>query len=990
MKNLFLIVLFSAASSFLFSQNHALDSVKNPGEILWFHTVSGTAVDALSPVLTPDENILWLKYKTAGVPDSELFCYSPDGDTIWTRQFPDRIETEPMVVPQTGWIMLASSRLLCLNADGSERWSMNMPAPMNQSPAIDTSLNLYIAAGTKLISYDSAGVFRWEYNSPVGEISTPLSVSRTGVVYFGTEFDKLIAVQNTGTPLFINNLFGYVRGAPTIDFDGTIYMSTSNVNTNQSKIEVFNPDGSFVWEMTFYEPNPSAVIIGDSNFIYVRTMNFWGGGFGELYKINKTVPSVQWNFPYGPGVSGAWDPSLSQDGTIYLALAGNLQGRFVAIDNQGNIKWELNPMLATGIDMSPMYHVIIGKEGNVYAVGKLDFDSTFLIAIEAPDAILANTAWPMYKHDQHFTALASNIINPQPNLVADQLLIDFGYLDPGNSSMRQLAIYNTGNLPLTLDWLLESEVFDLEISKAQINNNYTGEIIEAGDSLCFDIGFSPVDTAMYSDTLFLMSNDPDQPLTQIALKGKSTIEGEIKWKIQLSDHLTGPAIDDFGNVYIAGDNKVWRIRPSGTIDWQYEPKHRHDRSDYANITIAHNNRFIYLPWGQTILAIDSAGNEQWNFDPPANDRLYPVSVNEAGHLFFSESSMNGGGHVYCLNQQGEELWNNNIGYFLGYPPAIDLNGNIVSGGNLGSLAKIFSLDNTTGNTNWEKAFFPTSPASIGFNNGIYFGGRWGSMGNYLPKVRAYTASGTLNWEFSITDEFYEISSSIVCHPNRSLIFATSDFFFYGNGTICALDDEGSLLWEKQYDARIFATPAIADNGLIYFGSEDGYFYALYPDGSEKWSLNTESEIYTSPAIESDGTIYFTTEDGFLYAVYGENGGLAHSPWPMMQHDPKHTSAADSLSVFIREAEYPSSGLNNLSATPNPFNHKTTIQWSANYAVEAKIRVFDLDGNLILSQNVACKNGVNQYVWDGSDAEPGVYICTLLCDKKSSRIKVVKF
>ncbi len=1000
MKNVFVLFLILANTSAIFPQSQTLNSGKDPGEILWYHTVSGIAVEASNPVITPDGNIIWVKYKSAGVPVSEIFCFTPAGDTLWWQSFPDRFKSDPMIIPQTGWIIIANStnnnRLLCLNPDGSERWSTNMATPLSQSPVIDTLFNIYLAAQAKLISYDSAGVYRWTYNSPAGEIITPLSVSTTGVIYFGTEFDKLIAVQSSGNQIFLNNLFGYVRGTPTIDLDGTIFISSSNINTNQSKIEVFNPDGSFVWEMTFNEPNPSSVIIGDSNFIYVRTMNFWGGGFGKLYKINKIDQAVEWYYSYGPNVGGAWDPTLTADGTIYITLANGFSGnagRFLAIDNQGNLKWELDLLSATGMDMSPMYHITPGKNGNIYTIGIADYDTTCLIAIEAPDAILANSAWPMYKHDEHYTSLASNISLPQPDIVTDKVLIDFGYVEPGNSSNQLLTVFNTGNLPLSLDWILESTVFGLEIIRGVNKTRHTSEIIQPGDSLMFDISFSPVDTCMYSDTLFLMSNDPDQPVHQVALKGKSTIEGEVKWNIHLSNHLTGPAVDDYGNVYVAGSYKIWRIRPTGQIDWEYEPVGRNSRSDYTNITISHNNRFLYLPWGKTMLALDTAGNELWNFDPPANDWLYPAATNKAGQLFFSESFMNGGGHLYCLNDQGDELWNNDIGYDLGYPPAIEKNGNIVSGANFGSQGKVFCLDKTKGLTQWEHPFMPTGPASIGYGNLIYIGGRWGNLGNYLPKVRAYNASGALQWEFNIANEISEVSSSIISHPNGTLIFATMDFY-YSNGTICALDGEGNFLWENLYDNTISATPAIAANGLIYFGCMDGNFYALYPDGSEKWELNTGSEIITSPVIHSNGIIYFTTEDGSLFAVYGENGGLAHSPWPMIQRDPKHTSSADSLPVFINEPLYPSPVFNKLTALPNPFMRNTTIRWELDYPAEVLIRIADLAGKEIISKKVFCKAGINRYTWngfaaEGKEAKPGVYVCRLQTNKKTAWIKLIK-
>ncbi len=1001
MKTLIILILILSTTYISFSQNNALVSEKEPGEILWYHSVYGSAVKASNPVLTSEENIIWVKYKWAGVPNSEIFCFNPEGDTIWSKQFSERFEFDPMIIPQLGWIIIGSSsyysKLFCLNPNGTERWNKPIPDELTQPPVTDTLFNIYIAVGTKLISYDSAGVFRWEYDSPVGEISTPLSVSQEGVIYFGTEWDKLVAVRSTGNEVSINDLFGYVRGTPTIDLNGTIYMSTSNIEINKSKIEAFNPDGSFIWEMTFNEPNPSAVIIGDSNYIYVRTMNFWGGGYGKLYKIDKTNQSVTWNFPYGPGVEGAWDPTLSINGAIYLSVAkffSTSTGKYYAIDEDGNVIWELDPIAVTGIEMDIKSHMLIGDNGNIYAVTKSENDTTYLLAIEDTAAIIANTAWPMYKHDQHYSSLASNIVLPQPNIFIDKLTIDFGFIEPGNSSNDLLTIHNIGNLPLDLEWILDSDVFGIEMISEKVNANCKSTTIPPGDSILFNVTFSPADTTISTDTVFVFSNDPDQPIVNVILKGKSTIEGEIKWKLQLStSSLSAPALDDFGNIYVAGTNKVWRIQPSGEIKWEYEPESENLRSDYTNITISHNNQLIFMPWGLEIISIDSSGIWQWSFNPPSNEWVYPLAINKAKQLFFSESNMyGGGGHLYCLNeQQGNEIWNYNAVYELLFPPAIEENGNIITEGIAGDNGKIFSTFNS-GELNWKEYFLPSSPASIGFENMIYIGGVW-AIPYHLPMVRSYNQAGLLNWEFYLTNENERVTSSIVTHPDGTLIFATSNFM-YENGAVYAIDSEGNYIWKRQFNREIYSTPAVAKNGLICFGCDNGNFYVLHPDGSERWNINTESELATSPVINNNGMIYFTTESGYLYAVYGKNGGLANSPWPMVQHDPKHTSAADSLSVFIDEKGIQPISLKKMFAVPNPFDDNTIVKWSLNNRTEVKIMIFDLLGTEIISHKLSCIEGINFFVWDGTgkngrEVKSGVYICTLLTCDETSCIKLIK-
>ena len=88
-------------------------------------------------------------------------------------------------------------------------------------------------------------------------------------------------------------------------------------------------------------------------------------------------------------------------------------------------------------------------------------------------------------------------------------------------------------------------------------------------------------------------------------------------------------------------------------------------------------------------------------------------------------------------------------------------------------------------------------------------------------------------------------------------------FIFGN---IFAQTPGTVIWEFQASGEINSSPAIDDNGIIYFGSSDSSMYAVYPDGTQKWKYRTEGEIYSSPAIGNDGTIYFGSYDSCFYAL----------------------------------------------------------------------------------------------------------------------------
>ena len=89
---------------------------------------------------------------------------------------------------------------------------------------------------------------------------------------------------------------------------------------------------------------------------------------------------------------------------------------------------------------------------------------------------------------------------------------------------------------------------------------------------------------------------------------------------------------------------------------------------------------------------------------------------------------------------------------------------------------------------------------------------------------------------------------------------------------------GGVKWAYAVGDAIRSSPAIAEDGTIYVGSNDGNLYAINPDGTYKWSYPIGGNVYSSPAIAADGTVYIGSWresgscTGAVYAIY-PNGTL---------------------------------------------------------------------------------------------------------------------
>jgi outer membrane protein assembly factor BamB len=81
---------------------------------------------------------------------------------------------------------------------------------------------------------------------------------------------------------------------------------------------------------------------------------------------------------------------------------------------------------------------------------------------------------------------------------------------------------------------------------------------------------------------------------------------------------------------------------------------------------------------------------------------------------------------------------------------------------------------------------------------------------------------------------------------------------------CLATADGSPIWSFAPGSGLFrATPAVDAEGNVYAGTKDNaasVFYAIKADGSGLlWSNPVGADLYSSPALGDDGAIYFASE-----------------------------------------------------------------------------------------------------------------------------------
>ena len=135
------------------------------------------------------------------------------------------------------------------------------------------------------------------------------------------------------------------------------------------------------------------------------------------------------------------------------------------------------------------------------------------------------------------------------------------------------------------------------------------------------------------------------------------------------------------------------------------------------------------------------------------------------------------------------------------------------------------------------------------------------------ELYAINPDGTFGWSYKVN--FYQPPS---VGPEGTLYVPN-----HGGHYLYALNPDGSRKWTFYTPKYIDCSPALADDGTIYLGTDDDVLHALNPDGSLKWTFYFQESGAAAkyPSLAGDGTIYMSNYPSKFYAI-NSNGTLRWS------------------------------------------------------------------------------------------------------------------
>lgn len=317
--------------------------------------------------------------------------------------------------------------------------------------------------------------------------------------------------------------------------------------------------------------------------------------------------------------------------------------------------------------------------------------------------------------------------------------------------------------------------------------------------------------------------------------------------------------------------------------------------------------------------VDSISPFLWTFDVPYFTQNSAVAVSDNGTVYFGNDAKSAdptrGDYNMFAVKDGNLVWGHLSDEVVRMTPSIASDGTVYMGDYNGA----FFAFNPDGTQRWMGTYtrFKWASPAIGTDGTIYTG-----CGEHDTKFNAISpGDGSLVWDYTATEKVRSApaidSDGIIYFSDFKTMYALNDDgtekwkTLYGQETACAIAldetsktvyacdkmahlfafnmEDGSIKWNNSTAATSLTVeggPAIASDGTIYLGGEDGKMIAYNPeDGSVKWEFEVEGKITAVPAIDNNGNLYFGDDGGVFHVLDPEgiiinqtelNGGITTS------------------------------------------------------------------------------------------------------------------
>lgn len=414
--------------------------------------------------------------------------------------------------------------------------------------------------------------------------------------------------------------------------------------------------------------------------------------------------------------------------------------------------------------------------------------------VDIPWPTLADSPWPMIKHDPQFTG-RSPVKGPQSATIKWTVDMPYGIFSGP-------VIGEEGNLYFGSYYNFSDYFYCYNTDGDQMWNYKLGKVYPPRSGIVADSSNTIYFGA--SDKFFYALN-PD---------------GTLKWEFGTSAAFgfTITNIDLQGNLYLPNDSgTLFSFSPSGNLNWSviYESGFR-SRSpafspDGSTIFIAGRDSNLF--------ALNLDGSIKWKFN--CKQIQSAPTIDNSGNLYFADEL-----YFYSISSDGEINWNYGELYFDMYSiPAIDYSGNIfaIATDTTSPFYKILISFAYDGNIRWQFVFDDQinddfwQPLICDSEGTIYVGSTMGY--NYY----AISNNGLLLWKMPLEIAEQQVDLTGTIADDGTLYLGVHGASFIQNSirtliairdTVTSIKNENTILFDYKLQQN-FPNPFNSTTNIIY-------------------------------------------------------------------------------------------------------------------------------------------------------------------------------
>lgn len=309
-------------------------------------------------------------------------------------------------------------------------------------------------------------------------------------------------------------------------------------------------------------------------------------------------------------------------------------------------------------------------------------------------------------------------------------------------------------------------------------------------------------------------------------------------------------------VYVAYGNFIYALTAeTGALVWHYPEERSNQVSFYAQPLVS--DQYIYVgDVANTFHKIDKSGTPIWTFTE-ASDYFMGQAAEEDGVVYAPSND----GNLYAIDSDGNLKWAFETGHFLWAQPQIGNNAIF-----LGAMDHFVYAISKDGDELWstEMAGAVVGSPLLSDDGAKLF---VGSVGNEM--VALNTGTGSEVWTFSTDKGIW----------GRALLVNGTLYVGDSGGTVYALDpDNGEQLWRRSYTGAIVGGLSELPDGFT-FVTEEGSIKALNYDGTPKWEATLTGNVFQSPAVNEQYLVVGIIEGDNLVYAYDLTGVQLWSTTP---------------------------------------------------------------------------------------------------------------